>query len=52
VVVEERNAFNAWLAEQQTFAQQQEEARNNSEGGPSLALNAEGSEPAQSVVAQ
>ena len=52
VVVEERNVFNAWLAEQQTFAQQQEEALNNSESGPSLALNAEGSEPAQRVVAQ
>lgn len=52
VVVEEKAAFETWLAEQQTFAQQQEEARDNSDNGRSLALNAEGSEPAQSVVAQ
>ncbi len=52
VVVEEKAAFDAWLAEQQTFAQQQEEARKNSEDGRSLALNAEGSEPAHSIMAQ
>ena len=52
VVVEEKAAYEAWLAEQQTFAQQQEEARNGSADGPSLALNVEEADPAHNIVAQ
>ncbi len=52
VVVEEKADFEAWLAEQQTFAEQQEEARNAVEDGRSLVLNAERPEPAHRVMAQ
>jgi cytochrome c oxidase subunit 2 len=50
VVVEEEAAFNAWLAEQETFAQQQ--ARVKAQEGSSLALNAVGTELVRNVVAQ
>jgi cytochrome c oxidase subunit 2 len=52
VVVEEPAAFNAWLAEQQTFAQQQAKVREKAKEGSSLALNAAGAEPVKSVVAR
>lgn len=52
VVVEEPAAFNAWLAEQETFAQQQARVRDKAKEGSSLALNAVGAEPAQNVVAR
>jgi len=50
VVVEEQAAFNAWLAEQQTFAQQQAAVKEKAKEGSSLVLNAVDAEPAQSVV--
>lgn len=52
VVVEEPAAFNAWLAQQQTFAQQQAKVREKAKEGSSLALNAAGAEPVKSVVAR
>lgn len=52
VVVEEPAAFNAWLAEQETFAQQQARVKDGAKEGSSLALNSVGVEPAHNVVAQ
>jgi cytochrome c oxidase subunit 2 len=52
VVVEEKAAFDVWLAEQETFAQRQAAVKEKTKSGPSLALNAKDSEPAHSVMAQ
>lgn len=52
VVVEEQAAYDAWLAEQQTFAQRQAQIKEKALEGPSLASNAVGAEPAQNVVAR
>jgi cytochrome c oxidase subunit 2 len=52
VVVEEQAAFDAWLAEQQTFAQRQAQIKEKAKEGPSLASNAVGAEPVQNVVAR
>ena len=52
VVVEEKEAFNAWMAEQQTFAQLRAEVEKNAKHGSSLALNAVGAVPVDSVVAR
>ena len=52
VVVEEKAAYDAWLAEQQTFAQLRAEAAIKASEGSSLALNALDTKPAASVVAQ
>ena len=52
VVVEEEAAFKAWLAEQETFAQQQARLKDKTKEGSSLAMNAAGAKPAHNVVAQ
>lgn len=52
VVVEEEAAFNAWLAEQPTFAQQQAAAGKTSESARSLALNAVESRSIRSIGAR
>ena len=50
VVVEEVEVFNAWLAEQETFAQQQARVLDKAKEGSSLALNAVGAVPAHGAV--
>ncbi len=52
VVVEEKAAYEAWLAEQPTFAQLRAEVEKNAKHGSSLALNAVGAVPVDSVVAR
>ena len=52
VVVEEKAAFDAWLAEQETFAQRQAAIKEKPKSGPSLALNADKPEPAHGVMAR
>ena len=52
VVVEEKAAFEVWLAEQQTFAQLLPENENKAKDSSSVAMNDVGAEPAQSVVSR
>jgi heme/copper-type cytochrome/quinol oxidase subunit 2 len=52
VVIEEEAAFKAWLAEQETFAQQQARLKDKTKEGSSLAMNAVGEKPVHNVVAR
>ena len=52
VVVEEKAAYDAWLAEQPTFAQSLAAIENKAKAGSSVAMNAAGAVPEASVVSR
>ena len=52
VVVEEEGAYQAWLAEQQSFAQSTAEARNEAGDGVKLVMGADEPGASRSAVSQ
>ena len=52
VVVEEKASYDAWLAEQPTFAQSLAAIENKTKASSSLAMNAAGTSPAASLVSR